>query len=139
MWASLIIFVPSSKEQKKALVGRQPNLFFLLFLVDLMFVTTVATSLYLYFKLCAKFSLWLQENSKLVTSCPEPDYVCLREKILVNHRIMFLIWMFMTVCSIQLSFTRLFWVFWFELQKYFFKIIFSLLFCFSQLLSLFLF
>src|SRR4051812_28072460 len=42
-------FVPSSKAYHKALVGRQPNMFFLLFLVVLMFVTTVATSLYLYF------------------------------------------------------------------------------------------
>ena len=42
-------FVPSSKAYKNSLVGRQPNLFFLLFLVVLMIFTTVATSLYLYF------------------------------------------------------------------------------------------
>src|SRR3954470_16964560 len=42
----------------QALVGRQPNLFFLLFLVVLMFVTTVETSLYLYFQaLCQVYPL----------------------------------------------------------------------------------
>ena len=39
-----------AQRHKKALVGRQPKMFFLLFLVKLMIVTTLATSLYLYFQ-----------------------------------------------------------------------------------------
>ena len=74
--------------------------------------------------------------SKVGTCCPETDSVCLTEKIGINHQIIFLIWIFLTVCSIQLTFRHLFRVFWFELQKCLEKIIFSLLFCFSQLLSL---
>ena len=65
----------------------------------------------LFFKLCAKFSLWLQERSKFGAWCPETDYVCLTEKFEINHQIIFLIWIFLKVCSIQLSFRRLFWVF----------------------------
>ena len=48
----------------------------------------------LLFKLCAKFSLWLQKRSKVGACCPETDFVCLTEKIPINHQIIFLIWNF---------------------------------------------
>ena len=113
---------------------------FLLFLVVLIIVTTVATSLYLYFSIFVpSFNLRLQERSKVGACCAETDSVCLTEKIEINHQILFLIWIFLKVWSIKLPFRRLFWVFWFELKKCLEKIIFSLLFCFSQLWSLFFF
>src|SRR3954463_8687843 len=34
----------------------------------------------LFFKLCAKFSLRLQESTKVGACCPETDFVCLTEK-----------------------------------------------------------
>ena len=49
----------------------------------------------LLFKFCAKFSLRLQERSKVGTCCQETDYVCLTEKIGINHQIIFLIWIFL--------------------------------------------
>ena len=45
----------------------------------------------LLFKLFAKFSLRLQERSKVVACCPETDYVCLTEKFEINYQIIFLI------------------------------------------------
>ena len=45
--------------------------------------------------------------------------------------------MFFTVCSIQLANYHLFWVFWFESQKFPEIIIYFLLFCFSQILPCF--
>ena len=93
----------------------------------------------LIFKLCAKFSLRLQARSKVGACCPETDSVCLTEKFEINHQIIFLTLIFLTVCSIQLPFRRMFWVFWFELQKCLEKILFSQLFCFSHLLSLYFF
>ena len=111
---------------------------FVMFLVALMIVTTVATSLY-FFKLCAKFSLRLHESSKVGACCPETDSVFLTKKFVINHQIIFLIWIVLTACFIQLASYPLFKVFWFELQKYLEKILLSLLFCFSQLLSLFFF
>ena len=50
------------------------------------------------FKLCAKFSLWLQESSKVVTCCPENRFCPWTEKFTINHQIIFLIWIFLTVC-----------------------------------------
>ena len=82
-----------------------------------MFVTNVATSFYLYFQALSKFSLWLQERSKVGACCRETDFVCLTEKFSINHQIILLIWIFLKACSIQLPFRRLFKVFWFELQK----------------------
>ena len=64
------------------------------------------------------FSLRLQQSSKVMTCCPETDSVCLTEKFTIDHQIIFLIWIFFTVCSIQLAFWHLFLVFWFELHKY---------------------
>ena len=43
----------------------------------------------LLFELCAKFSLWLQERSKVGACCRETDSICLTEKIPVNHQIIF--------------------------------------------------
>ena len=54
----------------------------------------------LLFKLCAKFSLWLQERSNVGACCPETDSVYLTEKFEINHHIIFLIWIFLTVYSI---------------------------------------
>ena len=48
----------------------------------------------LLFKLCAKFSLRLQEMSKIGTCCLETDSVCLTEKFGINHQVIFLIWIF---------------------------------------------
>ena len=45
----------------------------------------------LLFKLCAKFSIRLQERSKVGACCPETDYVCLTEKFAINHQIIFFI------------------------------------------------
>src|SRR3954469_7454375 len=45
----------------------------------------------LLFKLCAKFSLRLQERSKVCTCCPKTYSVCLTEKFGINHQIIFLI------------------------------------------------
>ena len=45
----------------------------------------------LIFKLCAKFSLRLQERSKVGACCPETDSVFLTEKFAINHQIIFLI------------------------------------------------
>ena len=92
----------------------------------------------LFFKLCAKFSLRVHESSKVGACCPETDSVFLMRKFAINHQIIFLIWIFLTAWSIQLPFRRLFNIFWF-LQKYLEKILFSLLFCFSQLLPRFFF
>src|ERR1041385_3698754 len=61
----------------------------------------------LLFKLCAKFSLRLQERSKVGACCPETDSVCLTEKFSINHQIIFLICILLTACSIQLPFRRL--------------------------------
>ena len=91
----------------------------------------------LLFKLCSKFSLRLQERSKVGACCSETDSVCLTEKFAINHQIIYLMWIFLKACSIQLDFRRLFKVFWFDLQKYLEKIPLYLLFCFSQLLPRF--
>src|ERR1044072_9406114 len=48
----------------------------------------------LLFKLCAKFSLRLQERSKVGACCPETDSVCLTEKFAINHQIIFFISIF---------------------------------------------
>src|ERR1043165_4110941 len=62
--------MPSSKVYKKALVGRQPNLFFLLFLVVLMIVTTVETSLYLYLtSFVPSLASDCKKDQKLVHAC----------------------------------------------------------------------
>ena len=93
----------------------------------------------LLFKLCAMFSLWLQERSKVGACCPETDSVCLTKKLFLNHQIIFLIWIFWQyapynylsgVCS------EIFDLCCRSASK---RILFSLLFCFSQLLSLFFF
>ena len=41
------------------------------------------------------FSLRWQEKSKVLTCCPETDSVCLTEKFVINHQIIFLIWIFL--------------------------------------------
>src|ERR1044072_6896365 len=65
----------------------------------------------LFFNLCAKFSLRLQERSKVGACCPETDSVCLTKKFSINHQIIFLIRIILTACTIQLPFRRLFKVF----------------------------
>ena len=45
----------------------------------------------LLFKLCAKFSLRLQERSKVGACCPETDSVFLTEKFAINHQFIVLI------------------------------------------------
>ena len=52
-----------------------------------------------------------------MTCCSETNNIWLTEKFTINHQIIFLIRIFLKVCSIQLAFRNLFWVFWFELQK----------------------
>ena len=93
----------------------------------------------LLFKLCAKFSLRLQERSKVGACYRETDSVCLTKKFEINHQIIFLICILLIVWSIQLSFRHMFWVFWFELKKYFLKVLYSVLFYFSQILPRFIF
>ena len=51
-------------------------------------------------------------EANIVTCCPETDSVCLTEKFMINHQISFLIWIFLTVCSMQLPFRHLFRVFY---------------------------
>src|SRR3954466_642094 len=57
--------------------------FFLLYSVlsgldDCYYCSNIIVSLF--FKLCAKFSLTLQESTKVGACCPETDFVCFTEK-----------------------------------------------------------
>src|SRR4051812_46899541 len=90
---------------------------FFLFLVDLMIVTTVETSLYLYFSSfvpslaldCKKVKSWCMLSRNRLCLLDGK----LRDK-LPDHLFDL---NFLTVCSIQLSFRCFFRVFCFELQK----------------------
>ena len=113
-------------------------MFLLSVLVVLMlcyYCSNIIVSLFLSF--VPSFSLRWQVDQKLRHAVQKTDSVCLMEKFTKNHQIIFLIWIFLKVCSIQLDFFRLFWVFWFELQKFPEKIIYCLLVCFSQILPCF--
>ena len=81
------------------------------------------------------FSLRWQVDQKLWHVVQKTDFVCFIAKIFKNHKIIFLIWIVLTVCSIQFWSFHMFWVFLFELQTQ--KIIYYLLFCFSQILPCF--
>ena len=129
---------------KKELLGDNPCYLYFKFVLSVLsgldvcyYCSNIIVSLL--FKLCAKFSLRLQERSKVGACCPETDSVCLTEKFSINHQIIFLIWIILTAGSIQLPFRRLFKVFWFELQKYLEKILFSAVLFFSASAPVFLF
>ena len=99
------------KKRFREAAGNEFRFFFLFFSVlsgldDCYYFINIIVSLL--FKLCAKFSLRLQERSKVGACCPETDYVCLTEKFSINHQIIFLIWIVLTACSIQLPWRRLF-------------------------------
>jgi len=67
-------------------------MFLLSVLVVLMFVTTVATSLYLYFQaLCQVLASGGKKNQKLLHAVQKTESVCFIAKILKNHQIIFLI------------------------------------------------
>ena len=67
--------------------------FFFAFVLSGLYVCYYCSNIivYLFFKLCAKFSLRVLESSKVGACCPEIDYVCLTEKFAINHQIIFLI------------------------------------------------
>ena len=105
-----------------------------------MIVTSVETSLYLYFSsFVPSLASDCMKVQKLVFAVQKQILSALTKKIGINHQIIFLIWIFLKACSIKFTFKPQFKVFWFELQKYPEQIIYYLLFCFSQILSRFAF
>ena len=97
----------AQRRKRKRLLGGNPIFcpFVLSGLDDCYYCSNIIV--YLLFKLCAKFSLRLQEREKVGACCPETDSVCLTEKFSINHQI----WIFLTAWSIQLPFRHLFKVF----------------------------
>src|ERR1043165_4454149 len=97
---------------KKELLGDNPCYLYFQFVLSVLsglddFYYCSNIIVYLLFKLCAKFSLRLQERSKVGACCPETDSVCLTEKLSINNHIIFFIRFFMKACSIQLPFRHL--------------------------------
>ena len=88
-----------------------------------MIVTTVATSLYLYFSsFVPSSSLIWWGKQKLWHAVQKTDYVCFIAKIFKNQQFICLSWIFYTECSIQFLTCHMFWVFLFELRKCTWKI-----------------
>src|SRR4051812_47547666 len=119
------------------LVGRQPKMFLLLFLVVLMFVTTVATSLYLYFSALCQVIASYDKGSKSCDMLSRKQILSLDRKIRIkspDHLFDLNFFDSMIYAIVKLSYVL---SFLFELQKCPEKILYYLLFCFSQILPRF--
>ena len=85
----LLALCLAQRHKRKRLLGGNPICFLLYSLVVLICYYCSNIIVYLFLSFLPSYSLRLQESSKVVTCCPETDYVCLTEKFTKNHQIIF--------------------------------------------------